>query len=137
MPEEVPPQAPSQIRPTFHEYGSLSSLTPGRKLCGSKGKKYERGPRRAAERKEGPKVDQGPGGGCPFRVWPAGRILPLKKSKCPRDPWAAQEFPHPWTLPRIRRIDRGRFEHSIEGDAPKIGAKLEGPGRAPTAATVR
>jgi len=39
VPEEVPPQAPNQIRPLIKEYGGPSSLTPGKGHCGSGGKK--------------------------------------------------------------------------------------------------
>jgi len=56
-----------EYTPICYGQGSPSSLTSGRKSCGPRGKNYERGPRRAAERKEGPQVNHGPRGGCPYR----------------------------------------------------------------------
>jgi len=67
VPEEVPSQAPSQRHPTSDKYGGPDSLT---RHFGSEavpnGTKYEGGPRRAAERKEGPQVGEGPRGGYRF-----------------------------------------------------------------------
>jgi len=40
VPEEVPPQAPSQTRPIAGEYGGPSSLTSGRDFHGSGGKEH-------------------------------------------------------------------------------------------------
>jgi len=65
--EEVPPQAPSQTRTLTSKYGGPGSWKWHWKVAIPEGRNRG-GPRRAAERKEGPKVDEGPRGGCPF--WP-------------------------------------------------------------------
>jgi len=66
VPEEVPPQAPSLSRPCNNGpvIGRRSRHAERRSYAIPKREDYEGGPRRAAERSEGPKVEVGPRGGC-------------------------------------------------------------------------
>jgi len=100
VPEEVPPQASSQNRPISNGYGGPDSLTLDIKLCGSKGEEYEGGPRRVAERKEGPQVGKGPRGG--YRFGLASRAnLASERIQSPNKIYGPRKSFHPWTLSKI------------------------------------
>jgi len=79
VPEEVPPQAPSQNRPISN--GQITRRRPRQfeiENLDAKREKHKGGLRRVAERKEGPQVGVGPRGGC--RLGLASRTDPASEN---------------------------------------------------------
>jgi len=77
VPEEVPLRPPSKVIPVTEGRPKLD--TQRRSVWVQGVKRKEQGPRRAAKRKEGLKVNQRPRGGCPLRPGqpgPARNVVP-------------------------------------------------------------